>query len=74
MSTLAKTLRASNDGANATQPVGFFTSINNWIKVSGITRSLYQLDDRTLDDLGISRMEIPTYARKLVQQDNQSAA
>ena len=50
------------------------TSINNWIKVSGITRSLYQLDDRTLSDLGLSRVEIPSYARKLVQQDNQTAA
>lgn len=74
MSTLAKNLRASNDDSNNTKSVGFFTSINNWIKVSGISRSLYQLDDRTLDDLGISRVEIPTYARKLVQQDNQSAA
>lgn len=74
MSTLAKNLRASNDDANNTKSVGLFTSINNWIKVSGISRSLYQLDDRTLNDLGISRVEIPSYARKLVQQDNQSAA
>jgi len=74
MSTLAKTLRASNDNANATKKIGLITTIGNWIKVSGISRSLYQLDDRTLQDLGLSRMEIPSYARKLVQQDNQSAA
>ena len=74
MSTLAKTLRASNDNPNATKKISLITTIGNWIKVSGISRSLYQLDDRTLQDLGISRMEIPSYARKLVQQDNQSAA
>ncbi len=73
MSTLTKNLRASNDGAS-TKKISFFTSVNNWIKVSGITRSLYQLDDRTLNDLGISRVEIQNYAKKLVQQDNQSAA
>ncbi len=74
MSTLTKTLRASNDGEKITKKISFFSSINNWIKVSGISRSLYQLDDRTLNDLGISRVEIPTYAKKLVHQDNKSAA
>ena len=73
MSIFTKTLRPSNDGGNEKR-TGFFTSINTWIKVGGISRSLYQLDDRTLDDLGISRAEIPTYARKLATQDNQSAA
>ena len=74
MSKVAKTLRASNDDVKKTKKISVFTSLNNWIKVSGITRSLYQLDDRTLDDLGLSRDEIPSYAKKLVQQDNQSAA
>lgn len=74
MSKVAKTLRASNDDVKKTKKISVFTSLNNWIKVSGITRSLYQLDDRTLDDLGLSRGEIPSYAKKLVQQDNQSAA
>lgn len=74
MSTLAKTLRASNDETKTFKKVGFFTSINNWIKVSGISRSLYQLDDRTLEDLGLTRSEIQNYAKKLVQQDGQSAA
>ena len=74
MSKVAKTFRASNDDTTTTKKTSVLTSINNWIKVSGITRSLYQLDDRTLSDLGLSRVEIPSYARKLVQQDNQTAA
>jgi uncharacterized protein YjiS (DUF1127 family) len=74
MSKLTKILNASNDDTNTKKRVTFFRSVNNWIKVGDITRTLYQLDDRTLEDMGIPRGEIPAYARKAVEQDDKSAA
>jgi uncharacterized protein YjiS (DUF1127 family) len=74
MSKLTKIFNASNDDINTEKRVTFFSSINNWIKVRGIARTLYQLDDRTLEDMGIPRNEIPAYAIKAVKQDDQSAA
>ena len=50
------------------------TSLNRWIKVNGITHSLHQLDDRTLNDIGLSRVEIRAYAKQLVKNGGNRAA
>ncbi len=50
------------------------TSLNRWIKVNGITHSLHQLDDRTLNDIGLSRVEIRAYAKQLVKNGSNRAA
>ena len=65
---------AANDDIKKSSKPSLLANLNRWIKVSGITRSLYQLDDRTLNDIGVSRAEIRNYAEKLVNQDNQHAA
>lgn len=74
MNTLIKALSASNDNPNKKASTTVLQSLNRWIKVSGISRSLHQLDDRTLNDIGIIRGDIRAYAEKLVDNDNQSAA
>lgn len=75
-STTNKPLSTSvaNDDVKASAKPSLLANLNRWIKVSGITRSLYQLDDRTLNDIGVTRGEIRKYAEKLVNQDNQHAA
>ena len=74
MNKTFKTLKASNDENLGASGVSFLNRIDRWIKVSGISRSLNQLDDRTLDDIGICRGDIRDYAEHLVDNDNQSAA
>ena len=75
-STTNKSLPTSvaNDDVKTSSKPSLLANLNRWIKISGITRSLYQLDDRTLNDIGVSRAEIRNYAEKLVNQDNQHAA
>ncbi|MCE2516639.1 MAG: DUF1127 domain-containing protein [Alphaproteobacteria bacterium] len=65
---------AANDDVKATSTAGFVNGITRWIQISGISRSLHQLDDRTLEDIGISRYEIREYAEKLVDNDNSKSA
>jgi uncharacterized protein YjiS (DUF1127 family) len=65
MSKLTKMLNASNDSFNTKKKVNFFSGVNSWIRVNGITKTLSQLDDHTLEDLDISRGEIRAYAQKM---------
>lgn len=74
MTSTLKALSASNDNLTQKTSKSFFKNIDRWIKISGITRSLHQLDDRTLDDIGITRGDIRAYAERLVDNDNQNAA
>lgn len=67
-------VKAANDEVKSTSTVSFVDSLSRWIQIGGITRSLYQLDDRTLNDIGISRIEIREYAEKLVNNDNSKNA
>lgn len=67
-------VKASNDEIKATSTAGFVNGLTRWIQISGITRSLHQLDDRTLEDIGISRYEIRQYAERLVNNDNSKTA
>jgi uncharacterized protein YjiS (DUF1127 family) len=50
----------------------FVDSLNRWVKVHGVARCLNKLDDRTLRDIGLSRIEIRQQAEKLV--NNRTAA
>ena len=74
MTSTTKALSASNDNLTKKTSTSIFKSLNRWIKINGITRSLHQLDDRTLDDIGVNRGDIHAYATRLVDNDNKSAA
>jgi len=69
-----KALSASNDNLNKTYGKSLLKSFSRWMKISGISRSLYQLDDRTLNDIGICRGDIHAYAIRVVDNDNKTAA
>ncbi len=58
---------------NRSKP-NLMTNLNRWIKVNGIIHSLHQLDDRTLNDIGLSRVEIRAYAKQLVKNGSNRAA
>jgi uncharacterized protein YjiS (DUF1127 family) len=74
MTTTIKALSASNDNLNKSSSKNLFKSLSRWMKISGISRSLYQLDDRTLNDIGICRGDIRAYAIRIVDNDNKTAA
>jgi len=74
MASTMKALSASNDNLTVKSSKSFFKKLDRWIKVGGIARSLHQLDDRTLDDIGVTRDDIRTFAEKIVDNDNQNAA
>jgi len=71
---LTRSLVASNDNANKVKPLSFAVNIYHWIKVSGIVSSLEQLDDRTLEDIGINRVDIRRFARDFVKNEGKTAA
>jgi len=74
MASTMKALSASNDNLTVKSSKSFFKKLDRWIKVGGISRSLHQLDDRTLDDIGVTRGDILAFAEKIVDNDNQNAA
>ena len=74
MASTMKALSASNDNLSVKSSKSFFKKLDRWIKVGGISRSLHQLDDRTLDDIGVTRGDIRAFAEKIVDNDNQNAA
>ncbi len=74
MASTMKALSASNDNLTVKSSKSFFKKLDRWIKVGGISRSLHQLDDRTLDDIGVTRGDIRAFAEKIVDNDNQNAA
>ena len=74
MASTMKALSASNDNLTVKSSKSFFKKLDRWIKVGGIARSLHQLDDRTLDDIGVTRGDIRAFAEKIVDNDNQNAA
>ena len=66
MAKFTRTLAASNDDITRIarfNPVG---KIYRWIRISGVTSTLQQLDDRTLEDIGISRGDIQSFAEDLI--------
>lgn len=74
MASTMKALSASNDNLTVKSSKSFFKKLDRWIKVGGISRSLHQLDDRTLNDIGVTRGDIRAFAEKIVDNDNQNAA
>jgi uncharacterized protein YjiS (DUF1127 family) len=50
------------------------TALNRQLRMNRIISSLEQLDNRTLDDIGISRWQIKDRARQIVDNDNMSNA
>ena len=74
MTSTIKALSASNDNLTKKSNKSFLKTLDRWIKVGGITRSLHQLDDRTLDDIGVTRGDIRAFAERIVDNDNQNAA
>ena len=50
------------------------TALNRQLRMNRIISSLEQLDNRTLDDIGISRWQIKDRARQIVDKDNMSNA
>ncbi|MEO1748962.1 MAG: DUF1127 domain-containing protein [Pseudomonadota bacterium] len=47
--------------------MNFSRSLSQWRKVRQTENELYRLSTRELDDLGISRADIPTIARQALQ-------
>ena len=74
MTSTIKALSASNDNLTQKSKKSFLKTLDRWIKVGGITRSLHQLDDRTLNDIGVTRGDIRAFAERIVDNDNQNAA
>ena len=74
MTSTIKALSASNDNLTKKSNKSFLKTLDRWIKIGGITRSLHQLDDRTLDDIGVTRGDIRAFAERIVDNDNQNAA
>ena len=74
MTSTIKALSASNDNLTKKSNKSFLKTLDRWIKVGGITRSLHQLDDRTLNDIGVTRGDIRAFAERIVDNDNQNAA
>ena len=50
------------------------TALNRQLRMNRIISSLEQLDNRTLDDIGISRWQIKDRARQIVDNNNMSNA
>ena len=74
MAKFIRTIAASNDDTTRTarfNPVG---QIYRWIRISGVTSTLQQLDDRTLEDIGINRGDIRSYAENLIAKEQNPAA
>ena len=74
MAKFTRTLAASNDDITRIarfNPVG---KIYRWIRISGVTSTLQQLDDRTLEDIGISRGDIRSFAEDLIAKEQTPAA
>jgi uncharacterized protein YjiS (DUF1127 family) len=65
--------QAANDDSKTVSKFGFVDSLSHWVKVNSITRSLNQLDDRTLHDIGISRIEIREHAERLMKNRKKAA-
>ena len=69
MAKFTRTLAASNDDITRIarfNPVG---KIYRWIRISGVTSTLQQLDDRTLEDIGINRGDIQSFAEELISKN-----
>ncbi|NDA07987.1 MAG: DUF1127 domain-containing protein [Alphaproteobacteria bacterium] len=71
---LNRSVVASNDNVGKVKPMSFAVNIYHWIKISGIVSSLEQLDDRTLEDIGINRVNIRRFARDFVKNEGKTAA
>ena len=74
MAKFTRTLAASNDDITRIarfNPVG---KIYRWIRISGVTSTLQQLDDRTLEDIGSSRGDIQSFAEDLIAKEQTPAA
>lgn len=50
------------------------TALNRKMRINRIMSSLEQLDNRTLNDIGISRWQIKDRARQIVDNDNTKSA
>ena len=74
MAKFTRVIAASNDDTTRIarfNPVG---KIYRWIRISGVTSTLQQLDDRTLDDIGINRGDIRAFAEDLISREQNPAA
>ena len=74
MAKFTRVIAASNDDTTRIarfNPVG---KIYRWIRISGVTSTLQQLDDRTLDDIGINRGDIRAFAEDLISREQTPAA
>lgn len=50
------------------------TAFNRKMRINRIISSLEQLDNRTLEDIGLSRWQIKDRARQIVDNDNSRSA
>ena len=74
MAKFTRVIAASNDDTTRIarfNPVG---KIYRWIRISGVASTLQQLDDRTLDDIGINRGDIRAFAEDLISREQTPAA
>lgn len=74
MANLSRVIHAANDETIRSARFNPVTQLYRWIRISGVTSTLQQLDDRTLDDIGIARGEIRAYAEKLITKEHTPAA
>lgn len=74
MANLSRIMFASNDDTIRAARFNPVSQLYRWIRISGVTSTLQQLDDRTLDDIGINRGDIRAYAEKMVKKEQHPAA
>lgn len=74
MANLSRVIHAANDEIISSTRFNPVTQLYRWIRISGVTSTLQQLDDRTLEDIGIARGEIRAYAEKLITKEHTPAA
>lgn len=65
---------ASNDNARGRIRFSLINSVSRWIRINRTARTLQSLDDRILDDIGVSRGDIRDIAARMADNENRRPA
>ena len=65
---------ASNDNTSARTSFNPIRSVYRWARINGISNTLANLDDRTLEDIGVARGDIRNIATRIADNQNRPAA
>lgn len=67
-------VEASNDNISTRSRFNPIHSVQRWFKINGVVKTLQELDDRTLEDIGVNRHQIIEVARRTVDGKSRPAA